>query len=352
MPLRRPSPGAASPASFALSNLVGAAASIAVTSGSGQSVVNGTAFANPLLATVTDSGGNPVAGVTVTFAAPSSGASATLSSTAVVTDGNGFAQITLSANGIGGVYAITASIAAGPTANAYVLNTLGPPATIALGQSHACALTAAGGVKCWGLNDHGQLGDGTTTNHSIPADVSGLTSGVTALSAGDKFTCALTSSGGVVCWGYNVDGELGVGDTTDRLTPANVSGLQSGVLAISSGEALQLRIDGSGWRQMLGLRSAWQSRRWVEPDPELGSRGRVQHDQRCAPRSPPATMGGCAQTAAINYDGGNLQCWGFNSLGQDRERLDNRPLQHSTSGAARCPGGRTLLRRQPELRAA
>ena len=69
--------GAPSPASFSLTNTAGTANSIAVTSGSPQSATVNTAFASPLVATVTDQFGNPVAGVSVTFAAPASGPSAT-----------------------------------------------------------------------------------------------------------------------------------------------------------------------------------------------------------------------------------------------------------------------------------
>jgi alpha-tubulin suppressor-like RCC1 family protein len=106
------------------------------------------------------------------------------------------------------------------------------------GQRHSCALTSNNGVKCWGDNTYGKLGDGTDISKSTPVDVHSLTSDVVAIAVGGNHTCALNSSGGVKCWGSNWDGQLGVGEDNrkDEIpTPADVIGLTSGVTAIVSG---------------------------------------------------------------------------------------------------------------------
>ncbi len=105
---------------------------------------------------------------------------------------------------------------------------------ISPGTAHTCALTQSGGVKCWGFNESGALGDGTTTTRNVPGDVAGLTTGVAAIAMGDH-SCALTTNGGVTCWGRNDFGQLGDGSTTNRLTPVSVTGLSSGVAAIAVG---------------------------------------------------------------------------------------------------------------------
>ncbi len=110
-----------------------------------------------------------------------------------------------------------------------------PATAIAAGMGHSCAITKGGGVRCWGLNDEGQLGEGTKQNRSTPVDVTGLASGVTAIAAGAFHTCAVTGAGGVKCWGYNRNGQLGDGSTTARLTPVDVSGLSGGVKALAAG---------------------------------------------------------------------------------------------------------------------
>jgi alpha-tubulin suppressor-like RCC1 family protein len=77
------------------------------------------------------------------------------------------------------------------------------------GSEHTCAVVVAGGVKCWGANSSGQLGDGTNVNRNTPVNVSGLSGGVAEIAAGSEHTCAMATGGAVACWGANSSGQLG-----------------------------------------------------------------------------------------------------------------------------------------------
>lgn len=113
----------------------------------------------------------------------------------------------------------------GPCSDGRCVN---PAVQLALGGHHSCALLADHTVVCWGENNYGQLGDGTTTVHRRPAPVPGLTD-VSEIAAGESSTCARVDDGSVLCWGGNQQGQLGDGTTDTRLLPTPVMGLTNAV---------------------------------------------------------------------------------------------------------------------------
>jgi alpha-tubulin suppressor-like RCC1 family protein len=134
---------------------------------------------------------------------------------------------------------------------------------VSTGYSHSCALLQSGGVDCWGINSSGELGDGTTTGpdcagscSSTPVAVSGLTN-ATAVAVGNSHSCALLQGGGVDCWGDNQVGELGDGTSTGpencgldaagcSTTPVAVSGLTNATaISAASGNSCAL-LQGGG----------------------------------------------------------------------------------------------------------
>jgi hypothetical protein len=89
-------------------------------------------------------------------------------------------------------------------------------------------------VKCWGANNLGQLGDSTATDRTTPVNVTWLSGGVAVISAGYEHTGALTVGGGVKSWGFNNRGQLGDGTTTNSNTAVDVVGLEGSVLVSTS----------------------------------------------------------------------------------------------------------------------
>jgi alpha-tubulin suppressor-like RCC1 family protein len=190
---------------------------------------------------------------------------------------------------------------------------------VTAGYLHTCALTSSGEGKCWGLNVYGQLGDGTNTNKDTPVDVVGLSSGVVAVTAGGYHTCALTSIGGVKCWGHNDGGQLGDGTNTDRDIPVDVFGLSSGVVAVTAGFHHTCALTGGGGVKCWGHNYSGQLGDGTETD------SNTPVDVVGLGSGITAVTGGYLHTCALNSSGG-VKCWGHNEFGQlgDGTNIDSK----------------------------
>ncbi len=99
----------------------------------------------------------------------------------------------------------------------------GGVAGVQVGEGHACAVMRDGSLRCWGDNDYGQLGNGSTNLSTTPVAVRNLGGRAQAVRVGNDFTCALLAGGTVRCWGHNDHGQLGLGNTQDHSLPVTVS---------------------------------------------------------------------------------------------------------------------------------
>src|SRR5438094_625219 len=202
---------------------------------------------------------------------------------------------------------------------------IGGAATVTAGGFHTCVRMPDGTIQCWGRNNAGQLGDPATTafESPTPVRVSGLSA--TAVTAGGFHTCALPGDGTVRCWGQNDLGQLGNGTSdpvpnnpsTFNPTPVTVSGITTAV-AISAG----------GWYTCALLQDGtvrcWGDNTWGE----LGNGAVLVSPSPTSPVTPtptPVTVSGITTAVAIEAGvfhmcailrDGTLQCWGRGEEGR------------------------------------
>ena len=216
-----------------------------------------------------------------------------------------------------------------------------PQIALSAGEFYTCAVVE-GGAFCWGEGDDGQLGHNEPgnedANKSQPAQVYGLTSGVTEITTGSSasvvHTCALVN-GGAWCWGDGGFGQLGDGGTSDAVTPQEVTGLTSGVTQITAGGAHTCVVVEGGAK-------CWG----------VGGLGQLGHNEpgneKANKSQPTRVMGltsgvtqmsaGKRHTCAV-VDGAVL-CWGRDALDPENPR-NNFPQQvHGlTSGVTQITAG-------------
>jgi alpha-tubulin suppressor-like RCC1 family protein len=180
---------------------------------------------------------------------------------------------------------------------------------VAAGAFHTCALSSAGSVQCWGYNGYGELGNSTTTDSTTPVQVTGLTAGVVAIAVGGEHSCAINGTGGVVCWGHNVNGELGNGTTADASAPMAVTGLTSGIVAVAAGYHHTCALSSTGAVQCWGFNG-------------YGNLGNGTTTDSSSPSAVSGLGGGVVAIAAGDdhscaaTSGGAVQCWGYNVEGE------------------------------------
>lgn len=174
------------------------------------------------------------------------------------------------------------------------------------GLDHQCVLKDGGSVECWGKNVVGQLGDGTYLDAlSGTVQVLGLAS-VTNISAGDRHTCAATSTGAIYCWGDNANGQLGDGTTISRSSP--ILAIAAGALKVLAGSSHSCAIMAGGAMKCWGANS-------------LGQLGLGHNSDAPLPQDVIGISGvtdgaaGFAHSCAVTGSA-QIACWGYNYYGQ------------------------------------
>ena len=205
---------------------------------------------------------------------------------------------------------------------------------VSIGRNHGCALTTEGGVQCWGKGEDGKLGNRSTDDQSVPAPVLEATgtdplTGILQVVAGDKHTCALTETGGVLCSGDHDDyGQLGGSTTHIGLGVAHLIGvsmyeygavdnrvLLSDIVQISTRQNHTCALTNTGGVKCWGSNSEGQLGSNEDTASAQYAVDVVDGEGSTTPLSGIAQISaGERHTCAVTVEG-TVVCWGFNAEG-------------------------------------
>ncbi|MDA0715066.1 MAG: putative Ig domain-containing protein [archaeon] len=213
---------------------------------------------------------------------------------------------------------------------------------VTIGQFHSCALLDNGSVMCWGKNDEGQLGTGSTSTSptSTPTLVASFGTGRTAvaISAGHKHTCALLDNGSVSCWGNNQYGRLGNGNVTSQYSPVLTASLGSGrtATAIAAGDLGTCAVLDNGSVACWGMNSQYGMIGNGTTGASDFTSIPVQTASLGAGRTAVDIVAGQMYYCAL-LDDGSVVCWGsgsYGNLGDGTATAQSSPTQTSSLGIA------------------
>ncbi|MBX7083308.1 MAG: RCC1 repeat-containing protein, partial [Nannocystaceae bacterium] len=176
---------------------------------------------------------------------------------------------------------------------------------------HACALRSDGTARCWGSNLHGEVGNGNTGDVDLPVTVVGLsaTTDGPRVTTGSDHTCALGTDGTVKCWGDNAEGQLGNGNMIDQSTPTLVAGL-SRVTSLAANGMHTCAVIDDGTVKCWGRNLAG----------ELGDGGasgiRSLTPVTVVGISDAVQVSASSQANCVVRSTGTVSCWGSNVFGQ------------------------------------
>jgi alpha-tubulin suppressor-like RCC1 family protein len=209
---------------------------------------------------------------------------------------------------------------------------------VSAGTNHTCGITNAGALHCWGYNDHGMLGDGTTDGRTYPVRV-GTDEDWFMVSAGGEHTCAVKEDKRLFCWGWNAHGQVGDGTNTERHAPVQV-GTGPDWIYVSTGAAHTCGLKDTGTAYCWGLNNVGQL--GVGSTPYSSNAPMLINVIWTWPWLDVGESHSCGVEPLA--DGGMSYCWGYNIYGQlgdgtKNDRSEPATVSHFSDAVYVTAGG-------------